>query len=110
MTIIYVISINKSNYDEIGWLYWIYSPIFGFFMGIAYFGTDIMLMEIMPKDVSGKIAGMKTGSQYIIKSFGLIMTGLLWSYDIQWIWYSQTIYFGISLIALLMIVFIDNLF
>ena len=98
------------NYDSYNTLYWIYAIFYGFFLGTSIIGTDMMYVESVPKHLTGRMAGFRVASQFLIKSMAILMVGQLWSNHIEWFWYVQSIFIGLAILVTVLLVVINCMY
>ena len=97
--------IIPDNMLNFGYIYslWICVGLIGFCYGIASICLTTIIVDIMPKNVTGRVAGANMFIQYCAKGIGSLIVGLLWDISYQWLWYYSAICAFICLILLIIV-------
>ena len=66
--------------------------------------AEVIMLEVQPKDMAGRISGLKGFIREMTCAFGILVVGLLWDIDYQWFWYAQASAFTIGLLLMLSVV------
>lgn len=100
----YIIPNNSFNFEYV-YSFWFYLAVLGFCYGFPLMCMVLIMLEVMPKDIAGKISGLEMFVQYSIKGIGALLVGYLWQYSHEWIWYTIGCQTCISLILAIAILF-----
>ena len=90
----------NDNSSYIG-TFWVYVILMGFFWGFAAMGQEIILLEIQPKHMTGRVAGIKELIRFTLRGSITLIIGLLWNLSYEWFWYVQGVCYVSSFILLL---------
>ena len=103
--IVYPLNVlDPINDDSYIWTFWIYDAIYGFFWGILSMAVEMIILEVQPKHLVGRISGIKGFVREMTRAFGILVVGLLWDSDLQWFWYVQAVSLMIALLLMIALV------
>eukprot|EP01084_Bolivina_argentea_P261815 442599_1 len=101
---------NNNNNNNVATInYWFYNALYGLFCGILLFIQQIIIINNQSIHQIGRTAGMQEIFKEAMRSMIVLVIGLLWNVNIQWMWYTQAIAFGLALILLVAFVVINTL-
>ena len=70
-------------------VYWAYSVITGFVSGILSMTMEIIILELQPKEYTGRINGIKGFTRFFVTANGVLIAGLLWNVTYDSMFYTQ---------------------
>jgi len=70
-------------------VYWVYSVITGFVSGILSMTMEIIILELQPKEYTGRINGVKGFLRFFVTANGVLIAGLLWNVTYDSMFYTQ---------------------
>ena len=88
-------------------IYWIYSVITGFVSGILSMTMEIIILELQPKEYTGRINGIKGFTRFFVTANGVLIAGLLWNVTYDSMFYTQAGAHCIELILILLMISIQ---
>ena len=85
-----------DNHNHCKYFFWFYTVLLGSGFGIVLMCMMLVFIEVMPKNIAGKIAGIKLCLEYGLKGVAALIVGTFWSKSHQWLWYIIGFETGIS--------------
>ena len=72
---------------------WILTPFAGGLFGATCISSEMCILEIQPKQHSGKVNGIKSSLKALLRAFGVLGVGVCWDTDIggDALWYGSAI-------------------
>ena len=70
-------------------VYWVYSVVTGFISGILSMTMEIIILELQPKEYTGRINGIKGFTRFFVTANGVLIAGLLWNITYDSMFYTQ---------------------
>ena len=83
-------------------IFWVYAIITGFISGILSMTLEIIVLELQPKEYTGRINGIKGFIRFFVTANGVLIAGLLWDITYNSMFYTQA---GAHCIGLIVVLF-----
>ena len=72
--------------------YWIYDVLIGILFGICSMSSEMCILELQPKQHTGKVTGFKGFVKYIFRGFFMALVGMFWTQPLyNSLWYAFAI-------------------
>ena len=98
--VLFILTLIIFPIIENGNLFWIFLPLYGVMRGIGFISLAMLLVEIQPKHMIGKIWGIRSSLRCLIKGLLCLICGICWNISKEWIWYPQAILSAISIVLI----------
>eukprot|EP01084_Bolivina_argentea_P306020 528728_1 len=97
--VIFVVVIPLSDVKHI-YLFWVLWPILGSVQGALFVISEICILELQPKQHSGKINGIKTAGRFGVGAIVAALVAYLWNTGVEHVWfcYVQGIEYAMALL------------
>ena len=93
--------LNQINSD------WIGLPFVGFFVAIGYVSINTILIQILPKEASGQIAGIRVTIYNFFQAIIVLSVGILKQLYLEWYWFTQSVAYFFALILLFFFIWLN---
>ena len=89
--------------------FWIYMSVGALWFGVVLMCVELMLVEIQPLRLAGRMNGTKSWSRSIFRSISVLSIGLLWNDSYDWLWYVQGVLYGTGLCLMVTLAVTESL-
>ena len=84
--------------------FWFYVALNGWLFGMLMMCQEMILLEVQPKHISGRVNGLKGAMRQFSRGFWAFMVGVMWDYNVDWFFYMQAVNYASAFVLMLSVV------
>ena len=85
------------------WAYFKYFALFPVCMAFTAIISNVLFTEVMPKQISGGLNGVRVLVNYILVAITISLTGFMFDRNKEWIWYTPCLWLALYMILTVVI-------